>query len=276
MATGDTYGNLALPSGKRHLGMFTASESALAKFLYPITWRDTVFVFDDFTGPALSTHLWTAAKIASNGTDFDPPATQLVNGVCQGITGAFAQDHANLRSDAVWYGNANCGMEVRWKVNNITSLAVEVGFVDPLSDYTSTNAGAVSGIDTPAVANGATDVGLVTMYTTETANTLNLVTEGSTSNMNVTATSFAVSPVNATYGVARVQLAQTASAVAAAKAYVLDGNDAIRATAQHGALLASQIKGDVLQHFWFYVESLTTSARTIDIDYIAVWQDRVR
>src|SRR3990167_7763103 len=234
MAKGSAYGSLNRPSGKNHLEMFTSSESALAKFLYPITWRDTVFVFDDFTGPALNTHLWTAAKIASNGTDFDPPSTQLVNGVCQGITGAVAQDHANLRSDAVWYGDGNCGMEVRWKVNNITSLAVEMGFTDPLTSYTQSDAGAISGIDTPGVTNGATDAALVTMYTTETANKLNLVTDGSTSNMNATATSFAVSPVNATYGVARVQLAQTASAVAAAKAYVLDENDAIRATAQHG------------------------------------------
>ena len=274
MAKGNNYGNLQRPSGRNHLEMFTSSESALAKFLYPITWRDTVFVIDDFTGPALSTHLWTAAKIASNGTDFDPPATQLVNGVCQGVTGAFAQDHANLRSDAVWYGDLNCGAEVCFKVSNKLSLGLEMGFVDPLSSYTQSDAGAVSGIDTPGVTNGATDAALVTMYTTETANTLNLITDGSTSNMNATATSFAVTPTNATYLTVRVQLAKTASAVAAAKGTILNENDAISAYAQHGAALASQIKGDVLQHFWFYVESLTTSARTVDIDYVALWQDR--
>jgi hypothetical protein len=38
--------------------------------------------------------------------------------------------------------------------------------------------------------------------------------------------------------------------------------------------LASQIKGDVLLQWWLYFEPLTTAARTVDIDYLAIWQDR--
>lgn len=275
MATGKTYGNLLRPSGAQHKNMFTSSESALAKFLYPIRWRDTVFVFDDFTGAALNTHLWTAAKIASNGTDFDPPATQLANGVCQGVTGAVAGDHVNLRSDAVWQGDLNCGIEIRWKIDNNTSNQWEMGFTDPLSGYTATATSVINDIDTPTITNGATDVALIGQDTGQTLTTMAFVTDGSTSNMNTTATSLGTrTPTNATYLVCRVQLAKTASAVSAAHAYVLDANDAVIEEAQHGSALANQIKGDVLLESRIYFEALTTSARTIDLDYIAIWGDR--
>ncbi|KKK98688.1 hypothetical protein LCGC14_2640290, partial [marine sediment metagenome] len=45
--------------------------------------------------------------------------------------------------------------------------------------------------------------------------------------------------------------------------------------AAHGALLANRIEGGVLVHARFIMEALTTSAITTDIDYIAVWQDRI-
>ena len=277
MAKGNTYGNLVRPSGRQHLDMFASSESALAKFLFPVQWRDTVFVFDDFTGAALNTHLWTAAKIASNGTDFDPPATQLVNGVCQGVTGAVAGDHVNLRSDAVWLGDNNAGLEIRWKIDDNTSVQWEMGFTDPLTGYTATASSIINDIDTPTITNGATDVALVGQDTGQTLTTMAFITDGSTTNMNTTKTNLGTrTPTNATYMVVRVQLAQTASAVAAAHGYVLDENDAILEEAQHGSALANQIKGNVLLESRIYWEALTTSARTVDLDYIAIWADRGR
>ena len=277
MAKGSTYGNLLRPSGQQHMDMFGSSESALAKFLYPLRWRDTTFVFDDFTGAALNTHLWTAAKIASNGTDFDPPSTQLVGGVCQGVTGAVAGDHVNLRSDAVWLGDNNCGLEIRLKVDNIDDAQWEVGFTDPLTGYTATASSIINDIDTPTITNGATDVALVGQDTGQTLTTMAFITDGSTTNMNTTKTNLGTrTPTNATYMVVRVQLAQTASAVAAAHGYVLDENDAILEEAQHGSALANQIKGNVLLESRIYWEALTTSARTVDLDYIAIWADRGR
>jgi len=259
------------------MDMFGSSESALAKFLYPLRWRDTIFVFDDFTGAALNTHLWTAAKIASNGTDFDPPATQLENGVCQGVTGAVAGDHVNLRSDAVWLGDNNCGLEIRFKGDNIDNAQGEMGFTDPLTGYTATASSIINDIDTPTITNGATDVALVGQDTGQTLTTMAFITDGSTTNMNTTKTNLGTrTPTNATYMVVRVQLAKTASAVAAAHAYVLDENDAILEEAQHGSALANQIKGNVLLESRIYWEALTTSARTVDLDYIAIWADRGR
>lgn len=270
MPSGDSYGNLLLPGGFRHMDMFGPSESALAKFLYPFAWRNVCFVFDDFLGPALNTHYWTAAS--TNGTAFDPPATQLKNGVCQAVTGTTAGDEATLRGDIVWSGDQNCGLEIKWKVDDNTSTQMEAGFTDALSAVT---ASAVNDIDTPSVANGAADVALVAQDTGQTLATMAFITDGSTSNMNTTKTDLGTrTPTNATYISARVQLSQVASAVAAAKALLFDENQALTESAQHGDVLASQIKGDVLLQPWFYWEPLATAARTIDIDYIAVWQDR--
>lgn len=268
MATGNTYGNLYRPSGRGHLGMFTSPESALAQYLYPIMWRDAVFVFDDFTGAVLSTHLWTAAGV--NGTNFDPPSTQLANGVCTGVSSTTATDQNSIRSDAIWLGDQNCGAEFRFKIDNQATSALEMGFNDPMTSYTASTDFAVTGIDTPAVngANGVTDVAMVARITSETANTLNLITDGGTANMNATATSLAVSPTNATYMTVRVQLAGNA-----AHAYVLDANDAVSAQAQHGSATASQIEGGTLVEARLAVQTVT-GARTVDVDYIAIWQDR--
>lgn len=273
MPDGTTYGNLLLPSGFQHIQRFGPSQSALAQFLYPAAWRDVVFVYDDFTGPALNTHLWTAAGV--NGTDFDPPATQLVNGVAQCSVNNIAQDQNSIRSDAVWLGDNNCGVEVRWKIDNIDTLLFEIGFNDPLSAYGTTDDGAINSHDTPSIANGATDVALVARDSGATLTTMQLVTDGSTGSMNTTGTDLGTrTPTNAVYQTVRVQLTQTASAVAATHAYVFDQNGALQEEAQHGDVLASQIKGDVLMEARVYIEALTTAVRVCDVDMIAIWQDR--
>lgn len=266
MPTGNTYGNLSLPSGFAHIQRFGPSESALAQFLYPFAFRNVVFAFDDFLGPALNTHLWTAANSA-NGTAFDPPATQLASGVARGVSGAFASDTITLRSDAIWLGDQNCGMELKWKIDNITSLQMEIGFNDPLTTETST---AINDIDTPTITNGAVDVALVGMDTGQTLTTLAFITDGSTANMNTTKTNLGTrSPTNAQYQHVRVQLSGDT-----AKCLVLDNNQALQESAQHGDVLASRIEGGTLVAARICYESLTTSARTVDVDWWAIWQDR--
>jgi hypothetical protein len=272
MPNGSNYGNLLLPSGFHHIQRFGSSQSALAQFLYPAAWRDVVFVHDHFTGPALATHKWTADGV--NGTDFDPPATQLLGGVAQASVNNVAQDQNSIRSDAVWAGDNNCGVEFRWKIDDIDTLLFEIGFNDPLTAYGTTDNGAIDNHDTPTITNGATDVALVSRDSGATLTTMQFVTDGSTGSMNTTGTNLGTrTPTNAVYQTVRVQLTQTASAVAASHAYVFDQNGALQEDAQHGAVIASQIKGDVLMEARLYVEALTTAARVCDIDAITIWQD---
>jgi len=269
MPHGDTYGNLPLPGGFAHLSRFGPSESALAQFLYPQAWRDVTFVEDDFTGAALNTHLWTVSGI--NGTNFDPPATQLLNGVCQGVTSGTATDWVALRGDDIWAGDNNCGMEICFKIDNVTLLQFETGFMDPLTNETAASNSAINDIDTPTITNGAADVALVGMDTGQTLTTMAFITDGSTANMNTTKTNLGTrTPTNATYMIVRVQLAGNA-----ASCIVMDNNGAVLETAQHGAALANQTEGGTLIHPRFFIEPVTTpAARTVDIDYWAVWQDR--
>jgi hypothetical protein len=276
MATGKTYGNKIRPSGQQHIDGFTSSESELAKFLYPLRWRSTLFVNDDFTGNTLDTSKWTIAKIASNGTNFAPSGTQLANGTITGITGnGAAADHVNIRSSLIWLGDNNCGAEIRLKIDNVDDIEWQFGITDALTSYTSTPS-MLNDIDTPTVTNGFADGGFIGQDTGQTLTTMAYITDGSTSNMNTTKTNLGTRTfVNATYLTLRVQLAKTASAVSASSCYVLDANGALLESASHGGELASQIKGDVLLHPIFYIQTLTTASKTVDIDYISCWQDRI-
>jgi hypothetical protein len=278
MPNGSQYGNLNYPSGYHHIGRFGASNSPLAQFLYPAAWRDVVYFFDDFIGgtnqePAAAD--WNEGVLVAegtNGTEFAPAGTQLTNGVCQGVTNNVAGDEQTLRTDLIWTGDQNCGMEIRFKVDNVTSLQHEIGFTDALSAST---ASAINDIDTPTITNGAADVALIGGDTGQTLSTLAFITDGSTTNMNTTKTNLGTRAItNATYITYRVQLTGVSSAVSASNAYVLQENKTILESAAHGNALASQIKGDVLLQWWLYFEPLTTAARTVDIDYLAIWQDR--
>jgi hypothetical protein len=93
------------------------------------------------------------------------------------------------------------------------------------------------------------------------------VTDGSTSNMNTTATTIspAFTPTAATWHTYRVGLVGDM-----AYCYI-DG--ILRAS--HGSVLASRVEGGALLRPWIFLLSKTVSTtKIIDIDYIYVQQDR--
>jgi hypothetical protein len=260
------------PGGFKHITYFDSANGALARFLYPFAWRDSVFLFDDFWGDAIQAPWWTAA--ATNGTAFDEPATQLESGVTRGITGTGAVgDETMLTGEAIWSGNNQCGLEVRWKADVVTDTKMQVGFTDPTTNNTSS---IINDIDTPTIQNGATDVALVGQDTSQTLTTMAFITDGSGTNMNTTKTNLGTRvPTAATYLGTRIQLTRTATNVAASKCVLLDATSGITDSAFHGDVVASQINGAILVKPWFYWENVTNAtALTIDIDYVAIWQDR--
>ena len=277
MPSAGTYGNIAQPSGFKHIDRFGPSESMLAKFLYPFAWRDVTFVFDDFLGggnqePVATDFLealWVAA--GTNGTDF-LAATNAAGGIARATTGGTNGEEQTLRGAAVWLGDLNCGMEIRYKVDDIDGQQSEIGFTDPLSGYA---ASAVNVIDTPTITNGAEDVALVARDSGATLTTQAFITDGSTSDMNTTKTNLGTrTPTNATYQVVRIQLANATAGITSSSAYIISETGVLQERAEHGGVLASQIKGGVLIQPWFYMEPLASSAIIIDIDYWAIWQDR--
>lgn len=276
MTTGNLYGRLQQPSGFNHLDRI--GDSALNQFLYPFAWRDVVFIFDDFYGGEgqeagvanFDESLWQDGN-SSAGTLFKCPDTQLAGGVVQAVT-----DGANTRTTAfwgmhTWLGDKNCGMEMRWNVNNIADVQFEIGLAAPYGDQKLTQ---IDNIVTPTFIDDS-DKALVGMDTAAGTATMRFVTDGSTSSMNATGTNLGTrTPTNSIYQIVRVQLTQVASAVAASSAYVFDQNQALQEQAHHGSALASQIKGSVLMGPLIVVEAKASSARTTNLDYIAVWQDR--
>lgn len=272
MPKGPDYGGMDHPASFRHLSYFDSPNGALSRFLYPYAYKDAVFFLDDFWGDAIQAPWWTAG--ATNGTAFDEPATQLANGVTRGITGTGAVgDETALTGEAIWSGNNQCGLEVRWKADVVTDTKMAVGLTDPTTNITSS---IINDIDTPTIQNGATDIALVGQDTSQTLTTMAYITDGSTTNMNTTKTNLGTrTPTAATYIGARIQLVRTATDVVASKCFLFDANGAITETANHGDVLASQINGAILLKPWFYWENVTNAtALTIDIDYVAVWQDR--
>ncbi len=277
MPEGSGYGRHSFPSGFRHLGLMGPSKSNEAYFLYPMAWRSVSFIFEDFHGGGLLEGAVTdfeegnwAAGNSANGTVFNILATQLASGVAQGVTGAATTDTTAIWGEDLWLGDQRCGMEMRYKLDDIDNQNMEVGFTDPLSDEKLV---AIADIDAagPSVENGAADVALIARQTGQTKKTLHFFTDGSTSNMNSTSTALGTrNHTNAIYTQARVQLDGDS-----AFGFVTDANSAIIEEAAHGALLANRIEGGTLVHARFCMEALTTSAITTDIDYVCVWQDRI-
>jgi hypothetical protein len=274
MPTGDSYGRArSSVNSFKHLSRIGPSESELARYLYPLAHRDVVYYFDDFVGGgAMETGAadWNESILlgaGTNGTKFTLASTQLVNGILLGTTNNVAGDEQTLRSQLVWKGDHRCGMEICVQIDNNTSIQWEVGFTDALSAVTTS---AIDDIDTPSIANGATDVALLGQDTGQTLKSIAFITDGSTTGMNTTKTDMGTrNMTNATYMTMRVQLNGDYSF-----AYLFDSVGGLTETAQHDTL-AKSLEGDTLLQFWGYWEPLTTSARNISIDYIGIWQDRV-
>lgn len=269
MATGAQYGSRIGRSSRKQIAKIGPMNSELANLLYPVQSRDVVFIHDDFfleEGTAITgSGLWVAGGI--NATNFAAPTTQLANGVVQGAVAANIADNKTLKSAAIWTGDQNCGMELRWKIDNNATNLWEVGFVDPLTSF---NDLAMNDIDTPTITNGAVDVALVAQDTGQTLTTMAFITDGSTSNYNTTKTNLGTrSPTNATYMSVRVQIAADA-----ARCWVFDENGALVEQAQHGDVTASSIEGGTLLHAWCGFETLATTAKTVDLDSFTIWQDR--
>ena len=274
MPTGSTYGRVLNPSSFRHLGRMGPSESELARFLYPLAHRSVIYVHDHFIGgnnqePGASDWnegIWQAGNSA-NGTAFAPPSTQLLGGVCQGVTGAIAEDTAAVFTALTWAGDNRCGMEVRLKPDDIDNQSWELGFNNSISDAKEP---IIDDIDSPSYDDGD-DLALVGQQTGATLTTMAFVTDGSTSNMNATKTDLGTRTMtNATYMTVRVQLDGNTSF-----AYLFDENGGLTEEAVHGALIGSQIEGGTLLQSRLLWEANTTSAVTIDIDYWDIWQDLV-
>lgn len=263
---GADYGNFKDPSNRGQIERFSPEGVFMA--LYPWLRDGVVYLEDDFLEDTISTTRW---NLAADGTATTFAWQAAANGIIRGETGATDDGAFAINGDITWYGDQDCGMEVRLKMPAaVTDFQYEIGWTDGLSDETLP---AVTDVDTPATGNGATDVGVVHMDTDQTLTTTALVSES-------TGSAYAAQKVNlgtftptlSTWYVVRVQLNGDNvfckvfdSTVPAQPVLVADTEKGLQTALEGGTAIRPHV----------FFRTRTTTTRAIDIDYIRVWQNRV-
>lgn len=260
-----------LPSLGNSASFFKNEE--MQRFVEAMGFRNRFFWKDDFAADALQTNYWTTASTA--GGDEVAFAVNLTTGAGHGAitasTGATQNQAVNLIGPVIYLGDKNVGMWIRFKIDVMTDVEWEVGFVQGVIGST---ASAVTDVDTPTVAmtNGA----VVHMNTAQDLTTPAFVTEGPTANQGIKATSLdAVTPVADTYMEALIQtqgddvicMFQTA---AAAAPHIATAFHNTRASGNS----AGYIEGGTAVAPWAYVLANGSAARLMSIDAVALWCDR--
>lgn len=220
--------------------------------------RDTFHVHDDFDAKAVdSTNVYTLATGAT-ATAFT--ITAIEDGATRGVSGTTAAT-SGLQiyiPNKLWYGDRNCGMEVRYRLSAITEIRFECGFVDALPAVNTT---CVNNLTTPTF-NTVADGALYVYDETGGTTTTGMYTIGSSISAAKVATT-TNRPVAATWQTVRLQIIGDLVymwvdglplASPSATQHIEGGNGLL-------AVLCSQ-------------KTANTTSKNIDIDYVRVWKDR--
>lgn len=245
-----------------------ARAGAMRDFLEFRAFRDRAFYLDDFLGDTIDLNYYAVANSSGSGAANFAINVQNGTGVIRGTTGTTDNGSVSLVGPIIYRGDNNAGIWVRFKVDDITSLNFEVGFIDAVPG---SNASGVSDVDTPAATMG--DGALLQMDTDQTLTTLAFVTVGSTANQTVKATTLTgtTTPTNATFMDVVVQLISND-----AFCIVNDGGAArVAHTNGTGNNSAGFVEGGVSLAPWVYVRTRNTTTKNFDIDAIATWSDRI-
>lgn len=253
--------------GTNMLGKFSRA-GAMRDFLEFYAFRDIAFWIDDFVGDTINLDMWAVAN--SSGTSAADFAVNIANssgtGVIQSDSGTTDNGSTSIIGPIIYKGDQNCGMAVRFKVDDVTSWSFDVGFIDAVP---ASNTAGVNDVDTPTVfmADGA----VFHMNTDQTLQVPALVTVGSTANQTVKATTTGLTPVNATYMTAVIQLVGNdvfgQLNVGSSQVFVSHTNGT-------GDNAAGFVEGGVALAPWIINLTRNTTAKFMDVDFVAVWSNR--
>lgn len=264
--TGDVYGEAhSRPGSIKTADRLGGSHSKLPLLFYPYMWEDVAFVLDDFMGDSINLDWWA---LTADGTATTFAISTGVGGVILGATGTSDEGFHSIKGPLNYFGDNNCGMEIRWKQDVVTNDLVEMGFVDALTDDTLP---AINDIDTPTITNGAVNVAVVVKDYSQTLKTLAFVTDGDTSNFNTTKTNLGTRDITAaTYITGRVGIAGDAGYCG-----LYGANGELLEFASHGSSTASSTEGGTAAQPWFIIGCKEASnSIAVTMDYIACWEDR--
>jgi hypothetical protein len=263
MPTGyaDSIARKRFPFSFRELDRFKGGSGR--SVLAPLAVQDFIFFFDDFLGDTINLDNVIAGETGT-GTPFAQPATAIVGGAIRGVTGTTSGNSESVYGPRIWAGDNNCAVEMRIAVDVVTTLMMECGFIDAASDLT-LPVGA--DIDTPTFAGGTSDAAVLHIDQSQTLTTMAFLTDGSTTNMNATATTLSpvFTPTAATFHTYRVSLAGDIPVAS------VDGG---RFTTTSTGLIAHRVEGGTLLRFFHACRTRTTAAKTSTVDYIVAFMDR--
>lgn len=238
-------------------------------FLSMLAFSDKSLWVDDFNGDAANTIRFLETQISAGGTLTYPA---VVNGIARVTTGsAGAGDGMVLAGNLTWMGDLNIVAETRVRANIVTTLKVEFGF----GNLAGRDTAIVDSYDTPTLQTGQTDVFVAVVDTGGTnGGRWQLVTDGSTANMNATATQSGEA-----FGAAATTLTTAAADTYDRMTLTGTGNRARmyrngKSLAHNGAALASQFEGGTAVAPYLTAFTLTNADKLIDFDYLMVGQDR--
>ncbi|MBK7330666.1 MAG: hypothetical protein IPI85_16785 [Dehalococcoidia bacterium] len=148
----------------------------LKQMLFPNAWQGNRFVLDDFEGDTLNTFLW-AVDGDTGPTSFAIPAagSTVAASIIRGDTSTDDNEGISIYGHATLCGDKNAGMAVRWRSSVVALTYQELGFTDPLSDYTLP---AINDIDTPTITNGALTVAVQARDASQTLTSMALILDG--------------------------------------------------------------------------------------------------
>lgn len=267
--TAADYGMHLVGGPAAHNGRFIeklGTPRGIGVAMFPQFRENVVFIEDDFIEDTISSTRWNLAADAT-ATTFAWAAA--AGGTIQGSTGTTANGYHALNGDVIWSGDKNAGMAVRLKWDVVTNFTFEIGFTDALSDETLP---AVTDVDTPATGNGATDVAVIHLDTSQTLTTAAFVSES-------TGSAFACQKVNlgtfspsaATYYTFVVQLIGNDAHCA-----VWNSDDATnpKLEVDTSKSLSSALEGGTLVRPHVLIGTRNTTAKVTNVDFVRVWQDR--
>ena len=210
-------------------------------------------LYEDFDSPAIDeTNDW-AVNESHGGSGAISVAK---NGVYRLASSTTNLDKCELARELVWYASCAAIIEVRLKVNVITTVGINAGFVDAKSYSDDQIAFEISGA---TITDRATD-GVCFVFDTGANNAYWHMCN--TKNTTQAGTSIVIAPVAATYETFRIAL-DTAGSAAFYRNGVLKGfkYQAVTTTV-------------ALTPYVAVISRSASAARNLDVDYIKCWQSR--
>lgn len=251
------------PLSIRQLRAGIGTKGPLFDYLKHFARRDVVNHFDDFLVDTLNT-FWTAVANGGGASAASFTVNVQENGVIRATTGTANDDtaSASLIGAANWYGDRNCGIEIRWKpITAVTDVRIEMGFVDVVP---SSNKPIGNNISTPTVNASVVDAAVYLYNESSSTATSELLTIGTTISAAKSTFTPPTTIAAGTYNVVRLQL------IGNQVFLWMDG----QLMASHAAAATDYVEGGSALAPFVYIKALSATSKSIDLDYVHVWADR--